>query len=644
MALITDAIDNKVATVDWLYNRLKTDGTGISNVEYTMNISIKVGNYSSSVAKVTYVMVDYVPYTYNVQAIIGITAPYYVYKVKSITNGIINPNWTAAQIQQATDLWNKIIKLYLPTNVSVSTGSTSVKSAFKYYDEPSGGDVTIGQYKALSNLCTTTSTAAYISSISIPTSGGIVSNGAIYFVNHSGVELGGNYIGGSKSTMFVDNNGNSIPNTESRGITYQQLDTLGGGVSSSKQCVTESGVASLIKENTIMPVIGTMYTTYKGPGGSNNMVDYAKSTASNTKIIPPWTTGLDMLMGVNGDPVYVHAQSFLYTNSSNIFTKLEQIPYNSFSDTGIVGTTARAYFGNVSYKIPRIADTAELFEPLNEGWVNEGIDYMCYNTGGISLYPNEIQSGDTVYFYDSFSNRKPYLNPAILSGVTPAPPYIEHQVIKIPIASDISNLYYHPTLYNTKLTSTGYTIPNVGLAAGRYNSARIPIVIVPSSIAVNTCGSAALSFTAGTLALITIPANRITTKLGIYKYAFDASGTKTGLDGALPSDVMDTIVNAISNAPCWYKSSTSSYYSSFGTVAEKFSITYSNTRTDVSITLKNKSWSVAYGTNTSGFFDVYIKTIDLPNFRIGFSSTYSSTTSYSKIADVSVAFVNQVDE
>ena len=643
MALITDAIDNKVATVDWLYNRLKTDGTGISNVEYTMNITIRVGNYSST-AKVTYVMDNYVS---SGAAFVGLIPPYYVYKVKSITNKTINANWTTAQMQQATDLWNKIIRLYLPTNASVSTGSTSVKSAFKYYELSTGTGTAVigGQYKALSNLCTTTSTAAYISSISIPISGGIVSNGAIYFVNHSGVELGDNYIGGSESTMFVDNNGNSIPNTESRGITYQQFDTLGGGVSSSKQCVTESGVASLIKENTIMPVIGTMYTTYKGPGGSNNMVDYAKTTASNIKIIPPWPTGLDMLMGANGAPVHVQARSFLYTNSSNIFTKLDQIPYNSFSDTGIVGTTARAYFGNVFYEIPRIADTAGLFEPLNEGWVNEGIDYMCHNTGSISLYPNEIQSGDVVHFYDSFINRKPYLNPAILSGVTPESPYIEHQVIKIPIASDISNLYYHPTLYNTKLTSTGYTITNTNIVPSKYSSARIPIVIVPSSIAVNTCGSAAVTITG--LQAATLSANKITTKLGIYKYAFDASGTKTGLNGVLPSDVMGAIVNAISNATCWSKIGTINY-TSYGKVSDRFSITYSNTSTDISITLKNKAWAITNtNTNTNNqlsSFSVHIKDIDLPNFRIGFSSTYSSTTSYSEIATVSIEYVSSIDE
>jgi hypothetical protein len=626
MALITDAIDNKVATVDWLYNRLKTDGTGISNVEYTMNITIRVGNYSSS-AKVTYVIADYVPS--GTQTIIGITAPYYVYKVKSITNKTINANWTPAQLQQATVLWNKIIKLYLPANASVSTGSTSVKSAFKYYDDTG----TIGQVLALSNLCTSTTTAAYIFSISIPSSGGIVPNGAIYFVNHSGVELGGNYIGGSKSTMFVDNNGDSIPNNVSKGVTYQQFDTLGGGSSSSKQCVTESGVASLIKENTIMPVIGTMYTTYKGPNNSsNNMVDYAKTTSSNTKIIPPWTTGLDML--TNNGVVNVWARSFLYTNSSNIFTKLGQISYNSFSNTGIVGTKARAYFGNVSYRIPRTSSTAGFFEPLNEGWVKEGIDYGCYNTGSISLDPNEIQPGDTVYFYDSFSNRKPYLNPAILSGVTSMSPYIEHQVIKIPIASDISNLYYHPTLYNTKLTSTGYIITNVGVAAGQYNSAKIPIVIVPSSIAVDTCGDTFITVTGAEVAKVS--ANKITTKLGIYKYAFDASGIKTELGGALPSDVMDAIINAISNATCWSKSGVNNFYTNYGTVASKFNITYSNTETDVSITLKNKAWILDNTNSLSTVVTIYIKDIDLPNFRIGFSRTYSSTTLYSEIATVSV--------
>lgn len=595
MALITDAIDNKVATVSWLYDRMKVDGLSISKTNYIFNIGFKFKTTTAS-GRVTYTMSGKTKASLN-----GTITDVFVFKATAATK--LSDNTTDTSVLY---LWNDMLELYVKESDISTLYSANVTAA------------TIQSIVWIASLgCTirnkmsSGSNIAYISAFSVYSKSVI---GPLYYINHSGVEAGQNYIGGAKTAMFKNSAGVEIPNDSKKGITNAEL--LGHPTNGTTKCVTENSAAqNIILDNIIYPVLGMgMFSSMNG-AGTGTYLYYSSKNSTRTKIIPPWTYGLEVLASPDST-IHAGVVGFLYNNSSNLFTSLERIPYGNFTNTNLPGVVGRAYFNDIHYqvKMPAISVMHSLFEvPLTDDTIRgEGGDYQCWSAIGLGVSLSEliINSENYVEFCDDFM-RTPYLCPSILTGISTNKLY--RHIVKYPTVSDIKELYYHPTLYNTKLYNAGYS-----LWAANANFTGVPIVIVPSGI---YCSSPfASSATVGSTSL-TFSLSGLMSKLEICNYAYSVDEVEPIDYKTIPAKVFNALLAAIKGATL-----TITYYKNNGT-------TTSNTG-------GLSSYFTVTGTNSGGLSGVYFTLTGTKSISIGtdvnrieFFLNGISRTSYSEVLD-----------
>jgi hypothetical protein len=622
MALITDAIDNKVATVSWLYDRMKVDGLSISKTNYIFNIGFKFNTTTAS-GRVTYTMSGKTKASLNMAM-----TDVFVFKATAATK--LSDNTTDASVSY---LWNDMLELYVKESDISTLYSANVTAA------------TIQSIVWIASLgCTIRSkmssgtNIAYISAFSVYSKSVI---DPLYYINHSGVEAGQNYIGGAKTAMFKNSAGVEIPNDSKKGITNAEL--LGHPTNGTTKCVTENSVAqNIILDNIIYPVLGQgMFSSMNGTGTGTSLY-YSSKNSTRTKIIPPWTYGIEVLVNPESH-IYAHVAGFLYNNSSDLFTSLECIPYGNFTNTNLQGV-GRAYFNDIHYQVKMPVNTTmgSLFTvPSTDDTIRgEGGDYQCWYAAGLSVSMSKliINSENYVEFCDDFM-RTPYLCPSILTGISTDKLY--RHTVKYPTVSDIKELYYHPTLYNTKLYNAGYS-----LWAADANFTGVPIVIVPSGI---YCSSPFGSSTTGGSTNLTFSLSGLRSKLEICNYAYSVDEVEPIDYTTIPANVFNILLASIKEATLTIK-----YYKNNGTTTSNtgdlssyFTVTGTNSGglSGVQFTLSGKN-SISIGTdvNRIEFFlngisrTSYSEVLD--KFLLGFGHTYRRNDIRIQIGSIMVARMN----
>ena len=456
MALITDAIDNKVATVDWVYNRLTTDGYAVQGKQLVFNVGIKYGLYTAS-ANVTYTLAGR---TANTLASLLKYPDHFIFNATSISLKY-NVDMLADK-SGALALWNALTTLYIsPDDYSMLLTSNSANVPDMVYIYP--GDYETGLYISYTvrMAMTVQTNKAYISAFNL--SKVTDTSDLLLYVNHSGCELGGNYIGGSKGPMFIHSNGDPLPNNFTKCISDNEYGFYDSGDGTKTLLQTE--VRDSIIDNFIYPVFGSLYSN-KTSYTNGTKKTYGVLNDSSLKIIPPYISGASLY---NGGTITV-GQSFLCSNSTTLFNSLASIPYEPTS------MTTRAYFGNIHYGIKRPVYPSYAFFVIPEYNNDISYDQGFYKNGEFII--DTFIPGEKITFNDSF-NRSPYLNPSILTGMAPTNAnYVERHVVQYPTIAKVYSKYYHPTLVNSTLSSLGWTVP----AVVNGDVLSVPIIVVPSTI------------------------------------------------------------------------------------------------------------------------------------------------------------------
>ena len=624
MALITDAIDNKVATVDWVCDRLTTNGYGIPLKKLIFDIEFKYNSLTVS-ARVTYECAA--------RALCNNIGQALKFIPTSCTKAMINNSLTDPYVLY---LWNDLCEIFIPVanyDSIIVANKTQVPELIYFEPEyySNGGGFLISQIK---QYMSPIRGKTYISKFELYDV--IDSSENLLYVTHSGIELGENYIGGSKGPIFETADGTPIQNDSKKCILGNEF-----GFVDNNKALLETDIRDYIKDNIIYPIIGDMYI-----GDSTTRVNYA-TINQDVRIRPPHFSGIGLY---EGNTVATWNHSFLCTNSTALFVNLPSILY----EPEFPGQ--RAYFGDIHYGIKATPDPNMLTL-----WGVPDPDPSIEYTGGFKLKPNGsmvsvlpeyLNVGNQLKFFDNYS-RTPYLNPSILIGVAPTNAnYVERHVVKYPTPNilvfgrKLYERYYHPTLTQTRLADLGLiSIP----ASYLTNVLPVPIIVVPSTIYVNNyahsvdstdCNNGAISVSFSIFKNI---------KLRIYDYAYAYDSPK-GHSTSLKSSTGTAIQSAIENSKVLIET----YYGSGSGTPNKtaeyklsnlFTVSFTN-GTSPYFTLTGKTGSsltAEYKNQTYTRIKIKIigNTVDLDKkyFLFGpFGTTYKTESSDMQIASYEVTW------
>lgn len=624
MALITDAIDNKVATVDWVCDRLTTNGYGIPLKKLIFDIGFKYNSLTVS-ARVTYECVARALYNNIGQALKFIPT--------GMTNATINNSLTDVY---AGYLWNDLCSIFIPTanydSILVankaqvpgliyfnpeyySNGGTFLPSQIKQYMSPISGKTYISKFELYDV---------------------IDSSENLLYVTHSGVELGENYIGGSKGPMFTTSAGYFISNDSKKCILGNEF-----GFGDDNKALLETDIRDYIKDNIIYPIMGDMYI-----GNSTTRVNYA-TINQDVRIRPPYFSGIGLY---EGNAVATMRQSFLCSNSTALFVNLPTILYEPEIPS------QRAYFGDIHYGIkatPQVSPLTLWSIPTPDPSIEYMSGFKLSPAGSmVTIQPEYLDVGDRLKFFDNYQ-RTPYLNPSILTDIAPTNAnYVERQVVKYPtpntsvFGQGLYERYYHPTLTQTRLA-------DLGLISGSISPFQtdfpIPIIVVPSTIYVSNYAqdNDSMDYSYGSIVVSFSIFKGI--KLQIYDYAYAYGSPKehsTSLRASTGADIQRAIENSKILIETYYGSNsgtpneTSEYK-----LSNLFTVSFTN-GTSPYFTLTGKTGSsLTAEYKNQAYTRIKIKIIgntvnlDKKYFLFGpFGTTYKTESSDMQIASYEVAW------
>ncbi len=630
MALITDAIDNKVATVDWVCDRLVTDGYGVQGKQLVFNVGIKYGSYTAT-ANVTYTLAGRV----SSNTTLGNYPGYFRFNATSISS-ISNLSALSPQ-PGALELWKALTTLYISyANYSMllTSNAANVPDIMCIIPQDYIDDLYVTY--TVRNVMTIQTGKAYLSAFNLTK----VTNTSDQFlyVNHSGCELGENYIGGSKGSMFIASNGNPIPNNFTKCITDNEYGFYDSGDGTKTLLQTE--VRDSIIDNFIYPVFGSLYVSKTSYSSGTKKV-YGLLNDS-LKIIPPYISGVGLY---NGSSVISVQQSFLCSNSTTLFDKLASIPYEPAS------MTTRAYFGNIHYGIKRASSTSPGFFTIPVYNNNLYFNIGFVKNGTFIIAPDAFEIGEKLTFFDMF-NRTPYLNPAILTDIAPTNTnYVERHVVKYPTIGQVYSKYYHPTLVNSTLSSLGWTFSSFE----NVNKLSVPIIVVPSTI--YTDDYSISSQTVNKDQYISTSFNFTTfdpIRISIYDFAYGIGVANKTYGAGVSQSTIDYIISALNKSKILVKtyqgsgSSTPTNTDTYNlsdcfSLSTQWLVTNSLLYPYVILTPKTKHYTVNYANHTYTDVDVEIDgstvSLDSKYFLTGAVTTsYRTTNSNIKVANFYVSW------
>lgn len=469
-SVIKNPIENKVATINEVYNWLKPDYT-------TFNFPDKIS----------------ITYTYKrtINTVPKTTMAFLIYECMGTANVIINgstiPCWqmmlTGVNSYTSSDtqisIENDLSIIYLQNDykkgdltqnkyyVKLSAAWNGLSATWHHGTELSNKGITFNDSKNTANF--------------------IIKS----FINpvYSGIEHAGLYIEGSQGSIVT----NHI-NISKKGITNSEYSNIFGLSSNDdKKCVLQNNIYEHIKDNNITVLVGHSMEPYNSSSEVHYTTPYNNSVFP--RVYPLHMSGLDAIVGKTIDFMY-HNIKFIGEIGPGLTNGYKNIEYE----------TGNYRFGNVHFKTGRGRVGNNGNNTGNQGkfkkYQVERPKELCgcvYRGNNIwpagcpvpivgapekdsdgSIIAPKLSISDNIYF--GFYNSKPYISPAIIkTGNTTSTVY--NNILKYPTAEFARKVYRHPTLKNTLLNNIdGYEITND--AKGH---AIIPIVEVPSGLNAENC-------------------------------------------------------------------------------------------------------------------------------------------------------------
>lgn len=467
-SVIKNPVENKVATINNVYNWLKPDYT-------TFNFPDKI--------LITYTNKQ------TVNTVSKTAMAFLIYECMGTANVIINGSSIPCWQMLLTDV-NSYTQSHTKTSIEKDLSIIYLRNDYK------GGDLAQNKYYVKLSATWNGLAATWHSGTELSNKGITLNDSkqAAFiiksFINpvYSGIEHAGLYIEGSQGSIVTN-----YINTSKKGITNTEYSNIFGLSSSDgKKCILQSNIYEHIKDNNITVLVADRMEPYNS--GSN--VNYTTPNGNVfPRVFPLHMSGLDAIVGKTIDFTY-NKIKFIGEIGPGLTSGYNNVNYE----------TGNYRFGNVHFKTGRGRVGNNGNNTGNQGQFKKyqvdrpkelcGCIYRGNNVSPVgcpvpivdapekdsdgSIIAPKLSVSDSIYF--GFYNSKPYLSPAIIkTGNTTSTVY--NNILTYPSAEFARKVYRHPTLKNTLLNNIdGYEINND--AKGH---AIIPIVEVPSGLNAEDC-------------------------------------------------------------------------------------------------------------------------------------------------------------
>lgn len=432
-SIITNPVENKVATINNVYNWLKPR---YEKYNYPWKVLLKItypnSKAATSSATLTY-QFDSFTSTKN--------GTHLVLRLTSITG-------TSLQAIYNNDLGKDLSTLYFPVVLSNSRLNWENMNYYEFFASSSNSYNLVGNaYHTLDKLSTLNVVFEYDVHLL---------KGAKYICEYSGMEFANLYIDQTEGSLVP-----GYENSSKKGLTESEYSSIFKISSTNTKCITHDEIDPRIYDQVYTLVYGDVYR-------NGTLTNYVQNRYDGSiKIFPPRLSGIDVILGKT-QTIGARFLGIIGSGSGKLGDI--EIGYGNtggFNNIIIRNREGRMRFSNSSYGF-------NIYEFNSE---SEGMGHMLSPSGSTDL---TVKYGDHIYF-DNDPLCKPYLCPAIRKGDNIGNKFY-NSIVEYAKYTDAINWYYHPTLQNTKLNSVSGLDDSQKIQEDSIGNAIIPIMMVPSGL------------------------------------------------------------------------------------------------------------------------------------------------------------------
>lgn len=431
-SIITNPVENKVATINDVYNWLKPRYERCNYPQWVkFNITYPNSVGTTSEATLTYKSDSFMERN---------NATYLVLRLTSITG-------TSLKAIYNNGLGKDLSTLYFPVILSTTSANWQNMIYYQFFASPSNSYNLVGGYYTLDQLSALNVIFKYDSHLL---------QGAKYICDYSGMEFANLYIG-QKEGSLVPGYGNS----SKKGLTESEYSNIFEISSANTKCITHDEISPRIYDQVYTLVYGDVYRNGSKTSYFPNRHD------GDLKIYPPCLSGTDAFLGKT-QTIGARFLGIIGSGSG----KLGDIAIGYGNTGGFNNIIIRNYEGRM-----RFSNSSYGFNIYEFNSESEGMGHMLSPSGSTDL---KVKYGDHIYF-DNDPLCKPYLCPAIREGDNIGNKFY-NSIVEYAKYTDAINWYYHPTLRTTKLKDvTGLDISQK-IQEDSIGNAITPIVTVHSGL------------------------------------------------------------------------------------------------------------------------------------------------------------------
>ena len=475
-SIITNPVENKVATISDVYNWLKPRYE-ICNYPRLVLLDITYPNSVGTTSEATL--------TYKFDSFMERNnATYLVLRLTSITG-------TSLKAIYNSGLGKDLSTLYFPVILSTTSANWQNMIYYQFFASPSNSYNLVGGYYTLDQLSDLNVIFKYDNHLL---------GGAKYICDYSGMEFANLYIG-QKEGSLVPGYGNS----SKKGLTESEYSNIFEISSANTKCITHDEISPRIYDQVYTLVCGDVYRNGSKTSYFPNRHD------GDLKIYPPCLSGTDAFLGKT-QTIGARLLGIIGSGSGKLGGS--SIPYSptaGFNNIIIRNNEGRMRLNTTSYGF-------SLYEANSE---SEGYGYLNSPTGSTDL---TVKYGDHIYF-DNDPLCKPYLCPAIRKRDNIGNEFY-NSIVKYATYQEAVDWYYHPTLRSTKLNDVNGLDNSQKIQKDSRGNAITPIVMVHSGLGISTLEGAdqfRVFFGAGS-DMLDIQ-SQTAGQLRLYKYAYRSSSS-----------------------------------------------------------------------------------------------------------------------